>query len=70
MALLSGHDSRLETFIREYVKVVAMSTSTAVLGRVNDPSLRGRVRSLMGLGQKTVEKLGLVARSVREGYFA
>ncbi len=70
MALLSGHDSRLETFIREYVKVVAMSTSTAVLGRVNDPSLRGRVRSLLGLGQKTVEKLGLVARSVREGYFA
>jgi 2-polyprenyl-6-methoxyphenol hydroxylase-like FAD-dependent oxidoreductase len=70
MALLSGHDSRLESFIREYVKVVAMSTSTALLGQVNEPTLAGRVRSLVGLGRKTVEKVGVVARSVREGYLA
>jgi squalene monooxygenase len=70
MALLSGHDSRLESFIREYVKVVAMSTSTALAGRVNEPSLRGRWSSLVGLGRKTFEKVGLVARSVREGYLS
>jgi 2-polyprenyl-6-methoxyphenol hydroxylase-like FAD-dependent oxidoreductase len=70
MALLSGHDSRLESFVREYVKVVAMSTSTALLGRVNQPTLVGRVRSLLGLGRKTVEKVGIAARSVREGYLA
>jgi hypothetical protein len=70
MALLSGHDSRLESFIREYVKVVAMSTGTAILGKVNEPTLRGRWSSLYGLGKKTVEKVGIVARSVREGYLA
>ncbi len=70
MALLSGHDSRLETFIREYVKVVMMSTGTALMGRVNEPSLRGRVSSLVGLGRKTAEKVGLVVRSVREGYLS
>ncbi len=68
MALLSGHDSKLESFVREYVKVVAMSTSTAILGRVNEPSLAGRVRSLVGLGKKTMEKVSIAARSVREGY--
>ena len=76
MALLSGHDSRLDSFIREYVKVVAISTSAALLGRVSDPAAPGsatlacRVRSLIGLGRKTVEKVGVVARSVREGYLA
>ncbi len=70
MALLSGHDSRLESFIREYVKVAVMSTSTALLGQVNEPSLRGRVSSLVGLGRKTAEKVGLVVRSVREGYLS
>ena len=68
MALLSGHESRLPSFIREYVTVVAMSTSSALLGQVNDASLRGRWSSLVGLGRKTVEKVGIVARSVREGY--
>ena len=70
MALLSGHDSRLETFLREYVKVVAMSTSTALMGRVNEPSLRGRVSTLVGLGRKTLEKATIAARSVRQGYLA
>jgi hypothetical protein len=44
-----------------------MSTSSVLRGQVNDPSPRGRVRSLVGLGRKSFEKLGLVARGVREG---
>jgi 2-polyprenyl-6-methoxyphenol hydroxylase-like FAD-dependent oxidoreductase len=69
MALLSGHESRLPFFLGEYLKVVGMSTSTVLRGRVNDPSLGGRVRSIIGLGKKSFEKLGLVARGVREGNF-
>jgi hypothetical protein len=67
MALLSGHESRLPAFLREYLTVVGASTSSVLRGRVNDPSLGGRVRSLVGLGRKSLEKLGLVARGVREG---
>jgi 2-polyprenyl-6-methoxyphenol hydroxylase-like FAD-dependent oxidoreductase len=67
MALLSGHESRLPAFLREYLTVVGTSTSSVLRGRVNDPSLGGRVRSLVGLGRKSLEKLGLVARGVREG---
>ena len=70
MSLLSGHDSRLETFLRQYVKVVAISAGTAVMGRVNEPSLRGRVSTLYGLGKKTLEKATIAARSVRQGYLA
>jgi len=70
MALLSGHESRLPFFLGEYLKVVGMSTSTVLRGAVNDPSLTGRVRSIIGLGKKSFEKLGLVARGVREGNFA
>jgi len=69
MALLSGHESRLPSFLREYLVVVGMSTSTVLRGGVNDPSLAGRVKSLVGLGKKSFEKLGLVARGVREGNF-
>jgi 2-polyprenyl-6-methoxyphenol hydroxylase-like FAD-dependent oxidoreductase len=69
MALLSGHESRLPFFLREYLTVVGMSTSTVLRGGVNDPSLAGRVKSLVGLGRKSFEKLGLVARGVREGSF-
>ncbi len=67
MALLSGHESRLPAFLREYLTVVGMSTSTVLRGEVNEPSFAGRVRSLVGLGRKSWEKLGLVARGVREG---
>jgi 2-polyprenyl-6-methoxyphenol hydroxylase-like FAD-dependent oxidoreductase len=67
MALLSGHESRLPAFLREYLTVVGKSTSTVLRGQVNEPSLGGRMRSLVGLGRKSVEKLGLVARSIREG---
>ncbi len=67
MALLSGAQSRLVAFMREYIHVVGISTSTVLQGKVNEPSLPGRMRSLMGLGRKSVEKLSLVARGMREG---
>jgi squalene monooxygenase len=70
MALLSGHESGLTFFLREYLIVVGLSTSTVLRGQVNDPSVGGRVRSLVGLGRKSLEKLGLVARGVREGNFS
>jgi 2-polyprenyl-6-methoxyphenol hydroxylase-like FAD-dependent oxidoreductase len=69
MALLSGHESRLPAFLREYLTVVGMSTRSVLRGHVNEPTIGGRVRSLVGLGRKSVEKLGLVARGVREGSF-
>jgi squalene monooxygenase len=67
MALLSGHESRLPAFLREYLTVVGTSTSAVLRGQVNEPSVGGRVRSLVGLGRKSWEKFGLVARGVREG---
>ena len=67
MALLSGHESRLPAFLREYLTVVGMSTSSVLRGEVNEPSLAGRMRSLYGLGKKSLEKLSVVARGVREG---
>jgi 2-polyprenyl-6-methoxyphenol hydroxylase-like FAD-dependent oxidoreductase len=67
MALLSGHESRLPAFLREYLTVVGKSTSTVLRGQVNEPSLPGRVRSLVGLGRKSWEKLRIAARGVAEG---
>jgi 2-polyprenyl-6-methoxyphenol hydroxylase-like FAD-dependent oxidoreductase len=67
MALLSGHESRLPAFLREYLTVVGKSTSTVLRGEVNEPSLPGRVRSLVGLGKKSWEKLRIAARGVAEG---
>lgn len=67
MALLSGHESSLPAFLREYITVATKSTSSVLRGEVNDPSLPGRVRSFVGLGSKIREKLGIVAKSVREG---
>ena len=70
--LLSHHLKalKLPTFLREYLTVVSMSTSTVLRGQVNEPTLRGRVRSLVGLGQKSFQKLGLVARNVSKGQMA
>ena len=67
MALLSGHESSLPAFLREYVTVATKSTSSVLRGEVNEPSIPGRVRSLVGLGNKIWEKLGMVAKGVREG---
>ena len=67
MALLSGHESRLASFLAEYWRVVARSTGGVLRGQVNDPSFKGRARSLEGLAAKAWEKLGKVAEGVREG---
>jgi 2-polyprenyl-6-methoxyphenol hydroxylase-like FAD-dependent oxidoreductase len=67
MALLSGHESRLASFLGEYWRVVLRSTGGVVRGQVNEPSLAGRARSLQGLAAKAWEKLGKVAEGVREG---
>jgi hypothetical protein len=60
MALLSGHDSRLTSFLAEYWRVVGQSTGGVLRGQVNDPSLGG-------LAQKSVEKLRRVVASVMDG---
>ncbi len=70
MALLSGRESRLPSFLREYLTVASMSTSTVLRGAVNEPTLRGRVKSLYGLTQKSFQKLRLVARNVADGQLA
>ncbi|MDB4968922.1 MAG: Monooxygenase, FAD-binding protein [Myxococcales bacterium] len=67
MALLSGHESRLPAFLREYLTVVGKSTTSVLRGLVNEPTVSGRVRSLYGLGKKSWEKFGIVAKGVREG---
>lgn len=67
MALLSGHNSALPGFLREYLTVVAASTTSVLRGPSDELGVRGRARSLVGLGRKSWEKFGLVARGVREG---
>jgi len=75
MALLSGAESRLPAFLSEYLRVAGFSMRSAIMGEVPHPDARiarsvgGRMRSLVGLGKKSMEKLGMVARSVREGSF-
>jgi flavin-dependent dehydrogenase len=66
MALLSGAESSLQVFLQEYLTVVRKSTGAVLAGDVR-PGTIGRARSLYGLGKKSFEKLGMVARSVREG---
>ncbi len=72
MALLSGAESRLSVFFREYLQVVGTSSAAALLGHggrqhqgVRMPP-RERTRALFGLGQKSWEKLHLVVRDVRQ----
>jgi hypothetical protein len=69
MALLSGADSRLQSFLGEYLRVVARSTGGALRGRVPGiaPTLSGRLRGLGGLADKSLDKLRIVARHVRAG---
>jgi squalene monooxygenase len=67
MALLSGAESRLPAFLREYLTVVGMSTEVVLRGAVNEPTLAGRWRSLVGLARKSFEKLGIAAKSVADG---
>jgi len=60
MALLSGADSRLGVFLREYLTVVGTAGSAAL-------SARGeRADSLAGLWRKSVEKFSIVLRDVQQ----
>jgi len=69
MALLTGADSRLQSFLGEYLRVVARSVKETLRGEVpgNSPSLRGRLAGLGGLADKSLDKLRVVARHVRTG---
>jgi squalene monooxygenase len=71
MALLSGADSRPSVFLREYLTVVSTSTSAVLAGKTGpirgeQATLRQRFDSLVGLGQKSLEKARLVFRDVRQ----
>ena len=71
MALLSGADSRPSVFLREYLTVVSTSTSAVLAGKTGpirgEPAtMRQRFDSLVGLGQKSLEKARLVFRDVRQ----
>ncbi|MCS6915499.1 MAG: NAD(P)/FAD-dependent oxidoreductase [Myxococcales bacterium] len=70
MALLSGAESRLGVFLREYMSVVGRSAGSALLGvedglprRLTVPE---RGAALLGLGRKVWEKSRLVLRDVRQ----
>lgn len=64
MALLSGADSRLSSFLTEYLTVVGTSSQAALL---QAPTAgHGRGAALLGLGKKSLEKLGRVAQDVRQ----
>jgi 2-polyprenyl-6-methoxyphenol hydroxylase-like FAD-dependent oxidoreductase len=62
MALLSGADSRLTSFLREYLTVVATSGLAAVRGQ---PAAGERAQALMGLTRKSWEKFSIAVRDVR-----
>lgn len=65
MALLSGASSDPFVFLKEYLKVVAFSGSAAIRGTGSSSGhISDRIRALFGLGQKSLEKLGLVLQVV------
>lgn len=69
MALLSGADSRLGVFLKEYLTVVRTGCTAALLGetgpeRGQPATPRERFDSLMGLAGKSLEKFKLVVRDV------
>ena len=68
LALLSGAESGLPAFLAEYMRVVGYSTTGALLGRVpgNASTFAGRRRSLSGLVGKSIEKMQLVSKRVRD----
>ena len=60
MALLSGADSRLSVFLREYLMVIGQSSAAAWSARDE------RRAAFVGLGRKSVEKMRVVFRDVRQ----
>ena len=66
VALLSGDDARLTTFVGEYLRVVRQSIQGVVVGPV-DGSLRGRAHSLGGLVKESLDLLNRVGAGVYTG---
>ncbi len=71
MALLSGASSNPALFLREYLTVVSNSTTAVIAGetgpvRGESATMRERLDSFVGLGQKSWEKARMVLRDVRQ----
>jgi 2-polyprenyl-6-methoxyphenol hydroxylase-like FAD-dependent oxidoreductase len=67
VALLSGDDARLSTFIAEYLRVVRQSIQGGVLRPTTDVSLRTRAHFLAGLVRDSLGLLNRVGAGVYTG---
>lgn len=67
VALLSGDDARLSTFVAEYLRVISQSIQGVVAGQVGGGSLRTRAYSLAGLVKESLELLNRVGAGVYTG---
>jgi 2-polyprenyl-6-methoxyphenol hydroxylase-like FAD-dependent oxidoreductase len=67
IALLSGDDARLATFVGEYLRVMLESIQSVVQGQAGDSSLQGRAQSLAGLFMESLELLNRVGAGVYTG---
>ena len=67
VALLSGDDARLSTFVGEYLRVMRESIQGSVLQPKSDSSLRGRAHSLAGLLKESLDLLNRVGAGVYTG---
>jgi squalene monooxygenase len=67
VALLSGDDARLSTFVAEYLRVMRESIQGVVLGPQRDQSLRNRAHSLAGLLKDSLDLLNRVGTGVYTG---
>jgi squalene monooxygenase len=67
VALLSGDDARLSTFVAEYLRVFRESLHGGVLQPTADRSLRSRANSLAGLVKDSIGLLNRVGAGVYTG---
>jgi squalene monooxygenase len=67
VALLSGDDARLSTFVAEYLRVMRQSIQGVVQGDGGDHSLRSRAYSLAGLFKESLDLLNRVGAGVYTG---
>jgi 2-polyprenyl-6-methoxyphenol hydroxylase-like FAD-dependent oxidoreductase len=66
VALLSGDDARVSTFMAEYVRVIRQSIHAVILGQ-RDGSFRRRAHSLSGLMKESLDLLNRVGAGVYTG---
>jgi squalene monooxygenase len=67
VALLSGDDARLSTFVAESLRVISQSIQSVVVGQAGGGSLRTRAQSLAGLAKESLELLNRVGTGVYTG---